>query len=147
MDQDSNPSNIQLAQLILLPSRLTKQLDELALFLGRVSSSSVFLHEEHPCIYGNTTTSNSRGAFLSSSLGIELGRYTNAVSHIGKARSVQSFDQRTRLRAVVSDLTGRYATKRRENHCSQGIDNDNNCVRAVHFNTVFWTTTTRNGII
>ena len=36
--QDSNPSNGHLHELFLLPSRLTKQLDDLSLFLGRLSS-------------------------------------------------------------------------------------------------------------
>ena len=40
--QESNASDAQLHELSLLPSRLTKQLDELSLFLGRLSSLPTF---------------------------------------------------------------------------------------------------------
>lgn len=52
--QDLNSGNIHLDQVLLLPSRLTKQLEELALFLGRVSCLSSSFTRTSPVSVGTS---------------------------------------------------------------------------------------------
>lgn len=127
MDQDSNPSNNQLVQLILLPSRLTKQLDELALFLGRVSSLPSSFTRTNPVSTGTSLRLTAGGHFFHLHLELNWAAIQTLCLILEKQGQYSLLIMRFLPTYPASSGFWPHRPLRYErerNDCSQGIDND-----------------------